>query len=162
MYHRIMAILSPLLLAALALPVAVAPQALAAPLQPAAIAAPLLFPQTQQDEYTRGFRDGFRKGHDDGEVDGQLECKQNPRPRPFVQTTPTDYDRGFSDGYPRGYQSGFERFCGGRSWLFVDMQPLFAQECELHILYKCHAGEDRQGYGGAYRALRGYISYNAR
>jgi flagellar biosynthesis/type III secretory pathway protein FliH len=112
MYHRIKILLSPLLLATLALSAVVAPQALAAPPQAAAITAPRLFPQTQQGDFAQGFRDGFRKGHDDGETDGQLECRT--RPFPLTPGTQTDYQRGFAEGYPQGYQLGFQRFCGGR------------------------------------------------
>lgn len=114
MYHRIKILLSPLLLATLALSAVAAPQALAGPPQAAAITAHQLFPQAQQDQYTQGFRDGYRKGHDDGETDGQLECRIRPQPLVVPPGTQTDYQRGFADGYPKGYQSGFERFCGGR------------------------------------------------
>jgi hypothetical protein len=88
------------------------PQALATP-QTAAITTHQLFPQTQQDEFTRGFRDGYRQGHDDGETDGRLDC-QKPKVNPHVEPgQPTDYQRGFSAGYPQGYESGHARICGG-------------------------------------------------
>jgi hypothetical protein len=113
MYRRITTLLSPLLLATLALPAFVAPQALAAPPQATAITTYQLFPQIQQDEYTRGFRDGYRQGHDDGETEGKLDCR---RPRHHINVEPgppTDYQRGFTVGYPQGYESGHARICGG-------------------------------------------------
>ena len=116
MYRKFTILLSPLLLAALAFPAFVAPQALAAPPQATAITTHQLFPQTQQDEYTRGFRDGYRQGHDDGETDGRLDCRQTPQSqaRPNAEPgQPTDYQRGFSTGYPQGYESGHARICGG-------------------------------------------------
>lgn len=115
MYRKFTTLLSPLLLATLAFPVFVAPQALAAPPHAVAITAHQLHPKTQQDEYTRGFRDGYRQGHDDGETDGRLDCQMTrPKEAPQVQTgQPTDYQRGFSEGYPQGYESGHARICGG-------------------------------------------------
>jgi hypothetical protein len=110
MFRRMVAFVSPLLLAAPVFSVALAPQALAVTSQPGASASTTLISQADQDEYTRGFRDGYRKGHDDGEVDGHLECKRKDHPH-AQELSPTDYDRGFVDGYPKGYQAGFDRFC---------------------------------------------------
>jgi hypothetical protein len=89
MYRGIVILLSPLLLAALALSVVAAPQSLAAEPQVTAIAAPA---QTQQDDYTRGFRDGYRQGRDDGEVDGRLDC-QLRQPRKAFGAVQNDYQR---------------------------------------------------------------------
>jgi flagellar biosynthesis/type III secretory pathway protein FliH len=113
MYRRITTLLSPLLLATLALPAFAAPQAFAAPPHAVAITTHQLHPKTQQDDYTRGFRDGYRQGHDDGETDGRLDCQMTrPGPKQVPQVV-TDYQRGFSEGYPQGYESGHARICGG-------------------------------------------------
>jgi flagellar biosynthesis/type III secretory pathway protein FliH len=115
MYRRITTLLSPLLLAALAVPVFAAPQALAAPPQTAAITAHQLFTQKQEDDYTRGYQDGYDKGHANGLADAEVMCQKR---NPTLPHAVDDYHRGYADGYPKGYSDGFDfsfqRFCHGR------------------------------------------------